>query len=156
ADMIWDLLQRLPFPFHRVPQADRPARIQFKSSNQQLYEALIPFGRSGDKRVPAMIKHMSAGQIEQFLYWYALGDGHFYAPDPMRMQYSSKSHGMIDGIQELLLRTGKTGSVQTNPDCARIETRLHKREIGRGYQWYGKLQPHHRTTVPFDDEVFCV
>jgi len=74
----------------------------------------------------------------------------------MRVQYVSKSHRMIDDIQELLLRTRRTGSVQTYSDHARIETRLHKRESGRGYKWYGKLQPSHRTTVDFDDEVFCV
>jgi GTP cyclohydrolase I len=28
--------------------------------------------------------------------------------------------------------------------------------IGRDDAWYSKLQPEHRTTVPFDDEVFCV
>jgi hypothetical protein len=63
---------------------------------------------------------------------------------------------MIDDIQELLLRTGRTGSIQTYPDCARIETHIHKHEAGKGYKWYGKLQPHHRTTVELDDEVFCV
>lgn len=156
ADMIWLLLERLPYHFRRVPQADRPEHFQFKSSDRRLYDALAPLGISGEKRVPALIKQMSTGQIEQFLYWYALGDGHFYAHDPMRVQYVSKSHGMIDDIQELLLRTAKTGSVQTYTDCARIETRLHKRESGRGYKWYGKLQPEHRTTVPFDDDVFCV
>lgn len=156
ADMTWLLLERLPYHFRRVPQANRPEHIQFKSSDRRLYEALAPLGKSGEQRVPPTIKQMSAGQIEQFLYWYALGDGHFYAHDPMRVQYVSKSHGMIDDIQELLLRTTKTGSVQTYADSARIETRLHKRESGRGYKWYGKLQPDHRTTVAFDDEVFCV
>jgi hypothetical protein len=74
----------------------------------------------------------------------------------MRVQYVSKSHRLIGDIQELLLRTGKTGSIQTYPGCARIEVRMHKREIGKGYKWYGKLQPYHRGTVDFDDEVFCV
>jgi len=157
ADMIWMLLQRLPFGFRRATQGSkRPRHLHFISHDRRLYEALAPLGRSGDKRVPAIIKNMSAPQIEEFLRWYALGDGHFYAHDPMRVQYVSKSHGMIDDIQELLLRTRRTGSVQTYADHGRIETRLHKRESGRGYKWYGKLQPHHRTTVDFDDEVFCV
>jgi GTP cyclohydrolase IA len=156
ADMIWALLQRLPCSFRREPQADRPHHIQFKSRDKRLFDALAPFGKSGDKRVPTMIKRMSARQIEEFLHWYALGDGHYYKHNPLRVQYVSKSHGMIDDIQELLLRTGKTGSIQPYAECARIETRVHKREIGRGYKWYGKLQPEHRATVAFDDEVFCV
>jgi GTP cyclohydrolase I len=157
ADMIWMLLQRLPFGFRRATQGSkRPRHLHFISHDRRLYEALALLGGSGDKRVPGIIKNMSAPQIEEFLRWYALGDGHFYAHDPMRVQYVSKSHGMIDDIQELLLRTRRTGSVQTYADHGRIETRLHKRESGRGYKWYGKLQPHHRTTVDFDDEVFCV
>jgi len=156
ADMIWELCQRLPFRFRRVPQADRPNHIQFKSNDRQLYDALAPYGKSGGKRIPPIIKQMSVQQINEFLHWYALGDGHYYVHDPLRVQYVSKSHGMIDDIQELLLRVGKTGSIQTYEDCSRIETRIHKRESGKGYKWYGKLQPYHRSTVAFDDEVFCV
>ena len=63
---------------------------------------------------------------------------------------------MIDDIQELMLRAGKTGSVQRRPTCARIETRRHKQAAGSGFKWYSKLQPHHRTSVPFDDDVFCI
>lgn len=157
ADMIWDLLQRLPFEFRRTPQGPGlPEHIHFISRDRKLHEALVPFGRSGDKRIPTAIKQMSERQINEFLHWYALGDGHYYKHDPMRVHYVSKSHGMIDDIQELLLRVGKTGSAQTYPECSRIETRIHKRESSKGYKWYGKLQPHHRTTVAFDDEVFCV
>jgi hypothetical protein len=156
AEAIWALLVRMPFRFRRVPQANRPNHIQFKSGDPCLYEALRPFGRSGEKYVPAAIKAMSARQIEEFLHWYALGDGHYYKHDTLRVQYVSKAYRLIDDIQELLLRTGKTGSVQRYPGAARIETRIHKRAAGRGYKWYGKLQPHHRGTVAFDDEVFCV
>jgi GTP cyclohydrolase I len=156
ADAIWELLSRLPFNFRRVPQVNRPNHIHFKSSNPHLYEALRPFGKSGDKYVPPIIKQMSVRQIEEFLHWYALGDGHFYKHDPMRIQYVSKSYRLIDDVQELLLRTGKTGSVRRYPGAARIDTRIHKRVSGKGYTWYGKLQPYHRDTVAFDDEVFCV
>ncbi|HLY30068.1 MAG TPA: GTP cyclohydrolase I FolE [Ktedonobacterales bacterium] len=159
ADMLWELLQRLPFEFRRRRATTSPEHLQFISGNKHLYEALIPFGKSGDKRVPAVIKQMSTRQIQEFLHWYALGDSRYYKHNPMRVQYVSKSPGMIDDIQELLLRTGKTGSVQKYPCCSRIETRIHKRENSKGYKgykWYGKIQPHHRTTVLFDDEVFCV
>jgi GTP cyclohydrolase I len=156
ADMIWALLQRLPFAFRRVPQINRPPHVQFKSSDRRLYEVLAPLGKSGEKRVPAAIKQMSARRIGEFLHWYALGDGHHYRRDPLRVQYVSKSRGMVDDIQELLIRTGKTGSVQAYPDCARVETRRHKQATGKGFEWYSKIQPYHRTTVLFDDEVFCV
>lgn len=156
ADMIWSLLQQLPFRFRREPQPGRQHHLHFISPDKSLYEALAPFGKSGDKYIPAIIKQMSARQMEEFLHWYALGDGHYYKHDPMRVQYVSKSYRLMDDIQELLLRTGKTGSIQTYPGCARIEVRMHKRETGRGYKWYGKLQPYHRGIVEFHDEVFCV
>jgi GTP cyclohydrolase I len=157
ADSIWDLLQRLPFRFRREPQGiKRPNHLHFVSPDRHLFQTLAPFGRSGEERVPPLIKSMSAQQINEFLDWYALGDGHYYKHNSIRVQYVSKSHGMIDDLQELLLRVGRTGSVQIYPDCSRIETRVHKRVTGRGYKWYGKLQPKHRSTVAFDDEVFCV
>lgn len=156
ADMIWSLLQQLPFRFRREPQPGRQHHLHFISPDKSLYEALALFGKSGDKYIPAIIKQMSARQIEEFLHWYVLGDGHYYKHDPMRVQYVSKSYRLIDDIQELLLRTGKTGSIQTYLGCARIEVRMHKRETGRGYKWYGKLQPYHRSVVQFRDEVFCV
>jgi hypothetical protein len=74
----------------------------------------------------------------------------------MRIQYVSKSYRLIDDVQELLLRTGKTGSVRRYPGAARIDTRIHKRVSGKGYKWYGKMQPYHRDTIAFDDEVFCL
>jgi hypothetical protein len=101
ADIIWELLRSLPFNFRRVPQVNRPNHIQFKSSNPHLYEALRPFGKSGDKYVPPLIKQMSVRQIEEFLHWYALGDGYSYKHDPMRIQYVSKSYRLIDDVQEL-------------------------------------------------------
>lgn len=156
AAMMWTLLQRLPFEFRRVPQADRPGHIQFKSSDRRLFDALAPLGTSGQKRVPTGIKQMSARQINEFLHWYAQGDGHYDTHDPSRVPFASQSHGMIDDIQELLIRVTKTASVQTYPNGAQIETRLHDQTMGRGYQWYSKVQPEHRSTVPFDDEVFCV
>jgi hypothetical protein len=156
ADQIWALLQRLPFEFRRVPQGvGRENHIQFKSSNKALFAALRRFGKSGDKFVPRAIKEMSARQIAIFLDWYALGDGHRYTHNKLRVQYVSKSAVMIDDIQELMLRIGKVGAIQTYEGHSRIETRTHKRG-GKGYKNYSKVQPYHRHEEDFDDDVFCV
>ena len=157
ASEIRTLLARLPFGFREVRQTGlRANHIQFKSSFAPLYADLAPLGKSGDKRVPRLIMGMSARQIDLFLDWYAMGDGHRYRRNPLRVQYVSKSHGMIDDIQELLLRVGKTGGIQRYSGCSRIEVRTHTRAAGKGYKWYGKLLPRHRNVEPFDDEVFCV
>jgi GTP cyclohydrolase I len=156
AAKIWDLLQRLPFRFRRIIQGKRSDHIHFKSSDRRLFDALAPFGKSGDKMVPAIIKQMSTAQIEHFMDWYGMGDGYQVVSRSIRWHYVSKSHRLIDDIQELLLRTGKTGAVQTYENCSRIETRVYRRESGMGYKWYGRIEPAHRTEIPFDDEVFCV
>ncbi len=157
AEKIWALLQRLPFHFRLVSQGKRANHIHFESTDRRLFDALAPFGKSGDKMVPLTIKQMSMAQIDTFLVWYGLGDGYnVVSRSALRWHYVSKSHRLIDDIQELLLRTGKTGAVQTYANCARIETRIHKRESGQDYKWYSKIQPEHRTEIPFDDDVFCV
>lgn len=157
AEMIWNVLKRLPFGFRRVSQgAQRPNHLQFKSSDRRLFEALKPFGKSGDKYIPAIIKEMSVRQIELFLLWYGLGDGHQPFSRPLVWHYVSKSHKLIDDIQELLLRTGKTGCAQKYENCSRIETRVHKQKCGRNYKWYGKLYSQNRKLVDFDDILFSV
>jgi len=155
-ESIWALLQQLPFRFHRFIQANRPQHIHFVSTARQLHEALKPFGKSGDKYVPTIIKAMSARQIKLFLDWFAMGDGHRYRHAPLRIQYVSKSARLIDDIQELMLRVGQTASTQQYTGHSRIEIRTHKQRLGAGYKWYGKLIPRHRTTELFNDEVFCV
>jgi GTP cyclohydrolase I len=155
ADGIWRLLSRLPFGFRRVPQPNRP-HIQFKSSNPTLFHALALFGKSGDKYVPGAIKTMSARQISTFLNWFALGDGHRYSHNPLRVQYVSKSSRMMDDIQELSLRVGQAGSLQRYPECSRLEVRTHKRRPIKGYKTYSLVHPYHQRRIKFDDEVFCV
>ena len=153
---IWDTVERLPFTFRRVPQAGRRHHLHFISRNRGLYEDLRRLGKSGDKFIPASVKMMSSRQIRIFLDWYAAGDGSRSWRNPLRVQYVSKSHQLVDDLQELMLRVGMTGSPQRYAECSRIETRTHKRADGKGYKWYGKLRPHHRRVVWLHDEVFCV
>lgn len=153
---IWALLKTLPFGFRRVVQKDRPQHVQFESGNQALYETLRPLGRSGEKFVPGQVKGMSARQIELFLYWFALGDGHTCEHNPLRVQLVSRSARLMDDLQELLLRVGRTGAVQSYKDHSRLEVRTHKRSPEKGYKGWSNLRSYHREEVSFDDEVFCV
>ena len=155
-ERFWMLLQRLPFHFRRVPQVNRPPHVQFKSSDRSLYEALRCFGKSGDKYVPQEIKRMSSRQIQLFLDWYTMGDGNHSSRNQLRILYVSKSPRLIDDIQELLLRVGKTGAVQSYENCSRLEVRTHNQGERKGYKWYGMLEPEHFRVEPFNDEVFGV
>ena len=154
--LFWALLQRLPFSFRRVPQANRPKHIQIKSSDPSLYGYLRKFGKSGDKFVPRVVKGMSKRQIELFLRFYTMGDGHEPLKRPGRVHFVSKSHRLIDDLQELLVRTGKTGAVQRYPNCSRLETRTSRKgDVGTPKGW-ALLSAKHKEIVDFDDEVFCV
>jgi hypothetical protein len=145
----------LPFGFKRVVQPNRP-HVHFKSCDKALYRALRIFGKSKDKHVPDFVKRMSSRQIALFLHWFAVGDGHVYKHNPLRVQFVSTSHRLIDDVQELLLRVGKTGARQTYEDCSRIEVRTHKMKPEKGHKRWGNLRAYHREEVEFDDEVFCV
>jgi GTP cyclohydrolase I len=152
---IWSLLKGLPFGFKRVVQPNRP-HVHFKSCDKALYEALRPIGKSGDRFVPRVVKDMSKRQIEVFLRFYAMGDGHEPPKRPGRVHFVSKSHRLIDDVQELLVRTGKTGAVQCYPNCSRLETKTSRKgDVGtpKGWAWLSAKQ---KEIVDFDDEVFCV
>lgn len=157
ADQIEELLKTLPFSFKRIAQGrKRPNHLHFLSYHRALVDDLQRYGKSGDKFVPEIIKEMSTRQIALFLQWYEWGDGHRYRKNPLKVQYVSKSRRMIDDVQELMLRLGKTGGVQTHPGCWRVQERVHKHQDGGGYKWYGKVRPENTSREAFDDEVFCV
>jgi len=145
---IWRLLQRLPFGFRRVVQANRPQHVQFKSSHGGLYAELEGYGKSGDKRLPRDVANASSEQLELWLDWYGRGDGHMYTP--VRWHYVSKSHGLIDDVQEVLVKLGRTGGVQRYDGCSRLETRHTESGL---YKWYGLTRS---SFEPYSDEVFCV
>ncbi len=129
---------------------------QFIISNKALYESLAPFGKSGDKFIPADIKNATPRQLGLFLEWYGMGDGYHDSDRPPRWQYVSKSPQMVDDIQEILIRMGIAGGLQSHDHCARIETRTHKRKGGVGYKWYALLLPTHRSVVDYEGLVYCV
>lgn len=153
-DRIAELLERIPFKFNRQPQGKkRPNHVQFKCFDQRLFDALRPFGKSGDKYVPKSIKAMATRQILLFLDWYGFGDGHRLVKNDRQTQWVSKSRRMIDDVQELLVRTGQCGGLQVHPGCFRIQNRVDKNGQKKHY---GMIAPENKTVEPFADDVFCV
>ena len=154
ADKIRALFDRLPWNWweNSTPSGIR----QFIISDKALCEFLAPFGKSGNKFIPTDIKNATPEQLRLFLEWYGMGDGHHYKDRPLRWQYVSKSPQLIDDIQEILVRLGIAGGLQSYSNCARIETRTHKRKEGAGYKWYAMLLPKHRSVVDYEGMVYCV
>lgn len=154
ADRIRALFNRLPWNWW---ENSTPAGVrQFIIADKALYETLAPFGKTGDKHIPADVKNATPEQLRLFMEWYGMGDEHRYDRNLPRWQYVSKSPQLIDDIQEVLIRLGIAGGVQTYGNYARLETRTHKRQEGAGYKWYGMLTPEHRSVVDYEGMVYCV
>lgn len=105
------------------------------------------FGKSGDKFVPDLLKNACPEAIEIFLDWFARGDGSILRREGKqdRIQYVSKSYRLIDDLQEMLVRVGRTGAVQHYKDHARIEV--------RNRQWSGIKKPER---IAYTGWVHCV
>jgi phosphoribosylamine-glycine ligase len=102
TELIASMLEKLPFSFSR-------RRNEFYAYDKQLFSYLESFGKAHEKRVPSFIKGLSPRQIDIFLRWFALGDG--TQMKGFRIFYTC-SKLLADGIQELLLKTGKVGIVK--------------------------------------------
>jgi phosphoribosylamine-glycine ligase len=102
TEMMATVLEALPFKFTR-----RDA--EFYAYDKQLCSYLESFGNAHDKSVPSFVKSLVPRQIDIFLRWFALGDG--TQMKGFRIFYTC-SKLLADGIQELLLKTGKVGIVK--------------------------------------------
>jgi phosphoribosylamine-glycine ligase len=102
TEMISSMLKTLPFTFTRGDG-------EFYAYGKQLSTYLGLFGKAHDKHVPSFIRELSPRQIDIFLKWFALGDA--TQMKGFRIFYTC-SKLMADGIQELLLKTGKVGIIK--------------------------------------------
>ncbi len=115
AEMIASMLERLPFRFTR-------SGVEFYAYNKQLFSYLDAFGKAPEKKIPQFIKDLSPRQIDIFLEWFAMGDG--TQMRGFRIFYTS-SKLLADGIQELLLKTGKVGIVKERLPRGRLWIKDH-------------------------------
>lgn len=102
------LYSKLPFKFFKTKR-------DFVVCSKDLWKYLEPFGNCYTKYVPQWVKDSPQGVIEGFLRGYFAGDGS--TRDDGYIYAASASKQLIDDIQELLLRVGKSGRVWTKPPC---------------------------------------
>ena len=79
---------------------------------QQIFPLLFEMGKLREKFVPRIIKAASNKQIELFLNAYTEFDGCTYANG--KRHWHTLSNNVLDDIQELLLYTGVSGTIQSN------------------------------------------
>ena len=106
ANDIRKVLNKMPYNYWEV---DSKGIIQFCISNKDLYEHLFVFGKSKDKYIPKIIKNSTPEQINLFLNEYVKGDG--YITPNQNIYLTTTSVNLINDLQEILIKTGRTGKI---------------------------------------------
>jgi len=115
TELIESMLEALPFRFTKGDG-------EFYAYDKQLSVYLESFGKAHDKHIPSFVKELSPMQIDIFLRWFALGDG--TQMKGFRIFYTC-SKLLADGIQELLLKTGKIGIVKKRQRKGKVWIKDH-------------------------------
>jgi len=154
SDLIRELLLSLPFKFSIRWN-------EFYAYNKQLSTYLEKFGKAPEKYVPKFIKNLSLRQIEIFLKWFTLGDGTLMK-NGYRIFYTS-SKKLADDIQELLLKTGKIGTIKIRKrfgkrwikDHFANSSRLQYEVIERVKKLNSWICKKDINVIDYNDKVYC-
>jgi len=154
AVQVRELLSTLPFKFGESPGA-------FYCYDKQLCTYLRQFGEAPEKIVPDFIKLLSPRQIGLFLDWFSKGDGTMMKNN-YRIFYTS-SKRLADDIQELLLKTGRVGTVKAREgrgrvwildhwaDASRVQYEVHER-VKKLKSWIDKRDT---KIIDYKGKVYC-
>jgi len=99
----------------------------YRFSNPELKEYLIQFGKAKEKFVPKIILNASKEQRELFLDAFMLGDGSRGCKG-RNDRYGSMSKNLLDGLQEILIKNGKSATLFQNSfnGCWELTVRKNK------------------------------
>ena len=89
--------------------------IKYRFANMAFNDYLSQFGKAKDKFVPKIILNSTPAQIELFLEYVMYGDGsegkHIKGRND---RYGSMSKALMNGLQEMLIKTGKSATLYQN------------------------------------------
>ncbi len=100
------ILSKLPFNY-----SYREKDSKFRINSIQLVNILKKFGKAKEKYVPHYIKNAKKEHIRKFLNAFLLGDGNIHYG---KKRFFSSSRKLIDDIQELILKIGKSSIITTD------------------------------------------
>ncbi len=153
TELIEEMLKTLPFSFTKGDG-------EFYAYDKQLYSYLEAFGKAHDKHVPSFVRELGPRQIDIFLRWFALGDA--TQMKGFRIFYTC-SKLMADGIQELLLKTGKVGIIKKRQregkrwikdhfaDCSGVQYEILER-VRKLDSWIDKRDV---KKIAYSGKVYC-
>ena len=101
----------------------------YRFSNKALKDYLIQFGHAKNKYVPKVILNADKKQRELFLDAFMLGDGS-KGKNGKNDRYGSMSKNLLNGLQEMLIKNGKSATLfqNTSNDCWELTVRHGKSE----------------------------
>jgi len=97
------ILSKLPFK-----NSYREEDSKFRINSIQLVNILKEFGKAKEKFIPSYIKNAKKEHIIEFLDAFLLGDGNIHYG---KKRFFSSSKKLIDDIQELILKIGKSSII---------------------------------------------
>jgi len=100
------LLKQLPWNF-------KEEKGRFRIYSKQLASYLSKFGRANEKYIPRYVAEAKAEDIAIFLNWFIAGDGYINKDFPKEHRYVyTTSKRLADGIQELMIKIGRSASIR--------------------------------------------
>lgn len=84
---------------------------QVRVFDTQLWDYLVEFGNSYEKFVPKNILELSPKQLNIFLDYFIMGDGHIEKNQYARRRAWTSSKQLADNLQEIALKTGIVATV---------------------------------------------
>lgn len=143
ADKVKELFDRLPYNYH-IGQTPAGC-LQFIINNKSLYDTMVQYKGSTDRQPEPKIRHLSYQAIQEYLEWYRIGDG-----DKQGYLYSS-SKDLIDFTQELVLITGRSGTVSQHFYGGRQRYTLRVSDSTTS-----SLTPRSRSVEDYAGYVYCI
>lgn len=101
SSVIAETLKRLPFNFRKYGD-------HFKVSDVRLSSYLKPLGKAHEKSIPPEFKQLPSEKLQILIDAMMLGDGHY---TPTSAGYTTVSRKLADDFQEILLKTGVSGTI---------------------------------------------
>ena len=142
-------------------------KLYFELYDERLYSYFQKFGYSHEKYIPPILFECSREDINQFLEYYIMGDGHKTEPNHLnsieRVIYTSSTR-MKDGLTYLILLAGYYPSVSVH-SCAGTVVEHYNGEYAQNHDLYCiRLNKSEYTfyksctvdTIDYDDFVYCV
>ena len=153
---IRDLLHRMGLNYVETPD-------RFNIENLKLYDYCSQFGLQNTRFIPKNIKVLNKDLLHILFEWLVLGDGHRCKT---YTAYYSVSKELIDDVQEIIIKLGKSGNVYIKKQTPSMingrvikskqtlyEVRVRHSKFKR-LQGAGRKQYIH--TVPYQGKVYCV